>query len=216
MPTRFAAEHWRSSTRPAEAVPGLVIHTSSTSGLVGNPGQTNYGAAKAGHRRRSASSAPGARPLRRAVQLHRPAARTRLTRRARARLDDRAAPGDGRFDVWDPANVSPLVAYLATADCPFTGTTFYVQGGAVKVVEPWRFGDAVERDDRWTDRRARRAPWQPLAERADLRRRAPRLRSRAPAARHLDAASPAAAMRWRPPAGRARAPFGPDLTRGSR
>jgi hypothetical protein len=61
-----------------------------------------------------------------------------------------ATPPDQRFDVWDPANVSPLVAYLAGVSCPFTGTTFYVQGGAVKLVQPWSFGDGVERDGRWS------------------------------------------------------------------
>ena len=60
-----------------------------------------------------------------------------------------AAPTEG-FDVWDPANVSPLVAYLATADCEITGRTFFVQGGTVRVMEPWRMGERLERDDRWT------------------------------------------------------------------
>ena len=54
------------------------------------------------------------------------------------------------FDVWDPANVSPLVAYLATADCPFTGETFYVQGGTVKLMQPWSMGEGIEQDERWT------------------------------------------------------------------
>ena len=57
---------------------------------------------------------------------------------------------DGAFDVWDPANISPLVAYLATADCPFNGETFFVQGGAVRIVKSWDFGDGVEQNDRWS------------------------------------------------------------------
>ena len=61
-----------------------------------------------------------------------------------------AAPADG-FDVWDPANVSPLVAYLATADCALTGKTFFVAGRRrFGMLEPWRLGDRIERDDRWT------------------------------------------------------------------
>ena len=40
-------------------------------------------------------------------------------------------PKEGAFDQWDPANISPLVAYLASADCAFTGETFLVQGGNV-------------------------------------------------------------------------------------
>ena len=60
-----------------------------------------------------------------------------------------AAPEDDRFDLWDPANVSPVVAYLATADCPFSGGTFFVQGGSVRMFEPWRLGEGVEREGRW-------------------------------------------------------------------
>ena len=58
-------------------------------------------------------------------------------------------PASG-FDVWDPANVSPVVVYLATDDCPFTGATFYVQGGTVRLLEPWRLGEGIDRDSRWT------------------------------------------------------------------
>ena len=61
-----------------------------------------------------------------------------------------APPADDRFDVWDPANASPLVAYLATESCPFTGATFFVQGGSVRLFEPWRLGDGVEQEARWT------------------------------------------------------------------
>src|SRR5947209_254635 len=55
-----------------------------------------------------------------------------------------------QFDVWDPANISPLVAYLATADCAFNGETFFVQGGTVKLVQSWTMGAGVECDHRWS------------------------------------------------------------------
>ena len=48
VPTRFAAAYWREQVKAGATVQGSIIHTSSTSGLLGNPGQTNYGAAKAG------------------------------------------------------------------------------------------------------------------------------------------------------------------------
>ena len=79
-----------------------------------------------------------------------PAARTRLSQTAPGVGPMIAPPPDDRFDVWDPANVAPLAAYLATESCPFTGATFYIQGGAVKVVHPWSFGEGVERDGRWS------------------------------------------------------------------
>src|SRR3954447_4672552 len=48
VPTRWAANHWREQVKAGHEVKASIINTSSTSGLLGNPGQTNYGAAKAG------------------------------------------------------------------------------------------------------------------------------------------------------------------------
>ena len=59
------------------------------------------------------------------------------------------APEAG-FDVWDPANVSPFVAYLSSADCPFTGETFLVQGGTVQRVQSWTTAEKIDKGDRWT------------------------------------------------------------------
>ena len=78
-----------------------------------------------------------------------PAARTRLTEATPGLGEVVAAPTDG-FDLWDPANVSPLVAYLATEGCALTGRTFFVQGGTVRVMEPWSLGERIEQDGRWT------------------------------------------------------------------
>ena len=60
------------------------------------------------------------------------------------------APDEPAFDVWDPANVSPFVAYLATADCPITGETFLVQGGVVQRVQSWTAAEKIDKGDRWT------------------------------------------------------------------
>jgi NAD(P)-dependent dehydrogenase (short-subunit alcohol dehydrogenase family) len=149
VPTRFAAAHWREQAKAGAPVKASIIHTSSTSGLLGNPGQTNYGAAKAGIG--SFSVICSQELARYGVRSNciAPAARTRLTEATPGLGEVVAAPSEG-FDVWDPANVSPLVAYLATADCEITGRTFFVQGGTVRVMEPWRMGERLERADRWT------------------------------------------------------------------
>ena len=47
-PTRMAAAYWRDQSKAGKEVKAAVVNTSSTSGLLGNPGQANYGAAKAG------------------------------------------------------------------------------------------------------------------------------------------------------------------------
>ena len=149
--TRWAAAYWRDRSRAGEEVSASVVNTSSTSGLLGNPGQSNYGAAKAGiaaFTQICALELPryGAR-----VNAVVPAARTRLTDTVPGLAEVVRAPvDDAGFDVWDPANVSPLVAYLASADCPANGRVLFVHGGKVQVFQPWTLSDAVERDERWT------------------------------------------------------------------
>jgi NAD(P)-dependent dehydrogenase (short-subunit alcohol dehydrogenase family) len=150
VPTRWAAAHWRDEHHAGRDVLASVVHTSSTSGLYGNPGQGNYGAAKSGI---AAFSIICAHELSRfGVRSNCivPAARTRLTENAPGLGELVAAPEDGRFDLWDPAHVSPVVAFLATADCPLNGATLFVQGGTVRFMEPWRVGDGLEKDARWT------------------------------------------------------------------
>jgi NAD(P)-dependent dehydrogenase (short-subunit alcohol dehydrogenase family) len=151
IPTRFAAAYWREQTKAGNTVKANVINTSSTSGLLGNPGQTNYGAAKAGI---AAFSVIAAMELERygvRVNAIAPAARTRMTEATPGLGDIVKAPEDAaKFDIWDPANVSPMVAYLATENCPVTGRVFFVQGGKVQNFQPWTLADAIEKDDRWT------------------------------------------------------------------
>jgi NAD(P)-dependent dehydrogenase (short-subunit alcohol dehydrogenase family) len=148
-PTRWAAAYWREQTKAGINKPRNVVHTSSTSGLFSNPGQANYGAAKTGIATFSQICAKEL--VRYGVKSNciAPGARTRLTL-ATPGLGDIMEPKEGAFDMWDPANISPLVAYLATADCLFSGETFFVQGGNVTRVDSWAMGDKVEQDDRWT------------------------------------------------------------------
>jgi len=70
-----------------------------------------------------------------------PLARTRLTLQTPGVGDAVAAPDDGSFDIFDPGNVSPLVAYLAMVDCPFTGGVFHVGGNEVGLYSGWSLAD---------------------------------------------------------------------------
>ena len=151
VPTRWAAAYWREQVKAGETVTANVVNTSSTSGLLANPGQTNYGAAKSGIATFTQIAAKELSRYGVKVNCIAPAARTRLTEATPGLGDIIKAPDDpGAFDIWDPANISPLVAYLATADCPFTGETFFVQGGQVRKFESWKMGEGVEHDERWT------------------------------------------------------------------
>ena len=150
VPTRHAAAYWRERSKAGEDVRASVINTSSTSGLLGNPGQANYGAAKAGI---GAFTVIAAQELGRygvRVNAIAPAARTRMTESTPGLSDIVKAPGENQFDVWDPANISPLVAYLATEDCPATGRVFFVQGGTVRNFQNWTMTETIDRPSRWT------------------------------------------------------------------
>ena len=152
VPTHWAAAHWREQAKAGQTVKASIVNTSSTSGLLGNPGQTNYGAAKAGI---AAFTVICAMELyeRYGVRVNAiaPAARTRLTE-ATPGLGDLVQPPDDPnvFDVWDPANISPLVAYLAAEDCPLNGKVLFIQGGKVQLFQPWALTEAIEKDGRWT------------------------------------------------------------------
>ena len=151
VPTRHAAAYWRERAKAGHQVRASVVNTSSTSGLLGNPGQTNYGAAKAGI---AAFTIIAAQELGRygvRVNAIAPAARTRMTEQTPGLGEIVKAPTEaGAFDVWNPANVSPLVAYLATEDCPVTGKVLFVQGGTIRLFEPWSMTDTLQKDGRWT------------------------------------------------------------------
>jgi NAD(P)-dependent dehydrogenase (short-subunit alcohol dehydrogenase family) len=148
-PTRWAAAYWREEHKAGRGKRRNLVHTSSTSGLFSNPGQANYGAAKSGI---ATFSQIAAKELSRYDVLSNciaPGARTRLTL-ATPGLEDIMTPREGVFDEWDPANISPLVAYLSTADCAFTGETFFIQGGVVKRVRSWEMADTVEQPAKWS------------------------------------------------------------------
>jgi len=148
-PTHFAASFWREQTKAGIEADRSIIHTSSTSGVFSNPGQANYGAAKSGI---ATLSQIAAKELSRyGVRSNAicPGARTRLTLETPG-LGDMVKPPEEGFDIWDPANVSPFVAYLASAECEFSGETFMVQGGTVTRVQSWTPAEVIEKDDRWT------------------------------------------------------------------
>jgi len=151
VPTRHAAAYWRGQAKSGAAVNASIVNTSSTSGLLGNPFQANYGAAKAGI---GAFTIIAAHELvRYGVRVNAvvPAARTRLTSGTEGLRDIVQAPaGAATFDIWDPANVSPLVAWLGTDGCQATGKVFFAQGGTIQLMTTWTMGDGVDRPGRWT------------------------------------------------------------------
>ena len=148
-PTHHASVYWREQAKAGVTRARNLVHTSSTSGLFSNPGQANYGAAKSGIATFSQICAKELSRYNVKSNAIAPAARTRLTM-ATPGLEDVMAAKEGAFDMWDPANVSPLVGYLASELCEFNGETFFVQGGQVTRVQTWVMAEEINQNDRWT------------------------------------------------------------------
>ncbi len=145
--TRWAAAYWRERTKTGETNDARVINTSSASGLYGNPGQTNYGAAKAGI---ASFTIIAAKELERygvTVNAIAPGARTRMTENLGFGAVD-VKPGE--FDAFAPENISPLVVWLGSPESgEVTGRVFNVAGGTVSVAEGWHRGPQADKGDRW-------------------------------------------------------------------
>ena len=148
-PTHWAARYWRDRAKEGERNDARVICTSSSSGIYGNVGQTNYGAAKAGI---ASFTIIASKELERygvTVNAVAPGARTRMTE-ALARARGVADPSPGEWDPRDPGNVAPLIAWLASSESRHvTGRVFNVAGGRISVAEGWHAGPGVDGGDRW-------------------------------------------------------------------
>jgi NAD(P)-dependent dehydrogenase (short-subunit alcohol dehydrogenase family) len=153
LPTRAAAQYWREKSKSGRPVDASVINTTSTSGLFGNVGQSNYGAAKSGIATFSMIAQEELVRYGIRVNAIAPAARTRLTGTIATaedpgnQINETAEEG---FDANDPGNIAPFVAYLATKDCPIAGRVFFVHGGSVHLFQPWAIIDSIEKPERWT------------------------------------------------------------------
>ncbi|SEL83345.1 SDR family oxidoreductase [Rhodococcus maanshanensis] len=147
-----AAAYWKARTKAGKTVNASVVNTSSASGtFMPNAGQGNYGAAKAGIAALTLVAADELERYGVRVNAIAPIARTRLTL---------ATPGmgalfaaevpEGEFDAFAPANISPLVARLASAECKLTGKVYAVQGGGITELGGWHDVNTIESEGPWT------------------------------------------------------------------
>ena len=140
--TSVCARWWREESKAERQPNASIINTSSTSGLIGQIGQSNYGAAKAGI---AAFSVICAKELVRygiRVNAIAPTARTRMTMQVPGLSERVAEPEDAaEFDVYHPRHPAVLAGWLAAGDCETTGRVFYVNGGDLRWWTPWARND---------------------------------------------------------------------------
>jgi NAD(P)-dependent dehydrogenase (short-subunit alcohol dehydrogenase family) len=140
-PSRHAAAYWRDRSKGGGPVKARIVNTSSTSGIFGNVGQTNYGAAKAGI---AAFSIIAARELWRygvTVNAISPSAQTRMTEGLRQLTPEERARRDTKW-------VSPIVTWLASEESQdVTGRVFQCGNGILSVLEGWHRGPTIDQID---------------------------------------------------------------------
>jgi NAD(P)-dependent dehydrogenase (short-subunit alcohol dehydrogenase family) len=148
-PMRHAVEYWRNRSKAGETNDARIINTTSPSGIYGNVGQTNYGAAKAGIASMTVIAAMELGRYGVTVNAIAPAALTRMTENLGMGAAS-AAKKPEEFDALDPGNIAPLVVWLGSSESAgITGRVFNVQGGNISVAEGWVAGPGVSKGDRW-------------------------------------------------------------------
>ncbi len=137
-PARHACAYWRDKFKETgQPVNGRLLTTTSVSGIYGNVGQTNYGAAKAGI---AAFTVIAAREMRRygvTVNSISPSAYTRMTADLR-----QYSPED--LEKRDPKWVAPIAVWLASEESgDITGRVFQAGSGQIAVAEGWHKGPMI-------------------------------------------------------------------------
>ncbi len=139
-PSRWAAAYWREQFKVGKPVDGRIINTTSVSGIYGNPGQTNYGAAKAGIASFSNIAALELARYGVTVNCVAPVALTRMTEGLGP-----APETDEAREMRSPRWIAPIVTWLASAESAgVTGRVFEASGQTLAIAEGWVRGPRTE------------------------------------------------------------------------
>jgi NAD(P)-dependent dehydrogenase (short-subunit alcohol dehydrogenase family) len=138
-PSRWAAAYWREQSKAGKPVSGRIINTTSVSGIYGNPGQTNYGAAKAGIAAFTNIAALEISRYGATVNAVAPVALTRMTEGLGP-----APETDEEREARSPRWIAPIVTWLASEESAgVTGRVFEASGQTLAIAEGWVRGPRV-------------------------------------------------------------------------
>ena len=150
-PTHHALAYWRGRSKAGHPVQASVIHTTSVAAFAGSFGQANYTAAKLGIIGLSQVTALEGHRYGVRSNAVSPSARTRIGLETPGAGESLKAPAEHHaFDRFDPANVSPLIAWLAEAECAATGQIFHIYANRLLVLAMPAIVHDLTADGRWT------------------------------------------------------------------
>ena len=136
--SRFAAAYWRERSKAGETNDARIINTTSPSGIYGNAGQTNYGAAKAGIATFTIIAAMELERYGVTVNAIAPTALTRMTE------DLGIAQSEEAKAMMDPRWIAPICTWLASPQSAgVTGRVFEASGAYLAVAEGWHRGPSA-------------------------------------------------------------------------
>jgi len=146
--SHFAGMHWRGRAKAGEeSLTGRIINTASESGLYGLAGQVNYAAAKAGIASMTIVLGRELKKYGVTVNAIAPRARTRMTETVLTGI----GPNPDGFDEWDPANIAPVVAWLAAPQSQdITGQVFVVFANRLHLMDGWHLHGTARTEGVWT------------------------------------------------------------------
>ncbi len=148
-PTRHATHRWRQEAKDGRELDKRVINTTSTSGIYGNPGQANYGAAKAGIASFTIILSRELGKYGITVNAISPGALTRMTEDLGMGRRQAETP-EGGWSPRDPDNIAPICAWLASEESKgVTGRVFHSSGGRLGISEGWHPGPMKDKEGRW-------------------------------------------------------------------
>ena len=150
-PTKHAVTYWRERSKAGNPSVARIVNTSSPSGIFGNIGQANYGAAKAGI---AAFTQILAEELWRYGVLANaiaPSALTSMTEGLTGYVDklNELEARTGWVNPGGPENIVALVVWLGSPLATVNGQVFNLRAGHVSVAEGWGVGPAAEKQGPW-------------------------------------------------------------------
>jgi NAD(P)-dependent dehydrogenase (short-subunit alcohol dehydrogenase family) len=145
-PTRFACVYWRERHKAGRPIAGRIVNTASEAGVIGNAGQANYSAAKAGILALTVVIAREMEKYGVAANVIAPRAVTRMTETLFA------AFGDEAMKQLEPESVSALVTFLASNEVAsdVNGQAFVIYGGLIQLLRGWETAATIEKSGGWT------------------------------------------------------------------
>jgi len=143
-PSNHAAKYWREQAKAGNDVYGRIINTASPSGIYGNVGQTNYGAAKAGIAAFSIIAAQELVKYGVTVNCLAPTAWSRMT----ADLMGGDAAPEGLQEQISPRWIAVITTWLASPEAQnVTGRCFDIRGDQLGIAEGWHLGPVATQTD---------------------------------------------------------------------